>query len=296
MRGIITFLLIFILNAPSWSQQGSNPFDIEGRTPVINSALDSLKNTNVFDRLGSQTEGENSNPFDISHIPLDKKEIRKTKIASENRAKSHLFDFRFFVLLGLLILFTLIMALFRKEVFSLVKPMMNLNILELMNRDSQNGRNAFFTLSYIFFIANAAFLIYHIAIKWMESGWKLMLWLFLGILGIYVLKHIFLGLMGYTFPIQKSLSRYSFMVTLHNSIAGYILFPLNILMFLSSEKIGLWLIWISLIVLIVLYLIRILRGSLSRSNAGKSNILHFFLYLCGSEIAPIVLIFGLINQ
>ncbi len=296
MRSKFTLFFIFFSFATSICQPNSNPFDIEGRPSLNISPTDSLRISSVFDRVPIQEINENSNPFDVSHIPLEKKEIRKNKKKTYSNTDSHLFDFRFYVLLGLLLVFALMMAVFRKEVFSLIKPLLNSNFLELMNRDTNNGRTDFFALSYLFFAANAAFLLYHILTNWMEKGWSLMLWVFIACIGIYSIKYFVLGLLGYTFPIQKPLSNYSFMVTLHNSIAGILLFPLNVLLFLSPAQISNWIIWFAVFVLIFLYLFRILRGSFMRRKSSDSKILHFFLYLCASEIAPIALVYGFINQ
>ena len=300
------------------SQSFTNPLDIEGREPDTELLQDSSYQQAVQSLQNATTEGNSEagaeNPFDVSHIPLKKTEVNKSspnraKKTSTQRKKSKkrtvarsneggLSNFLLWIMVGLLVYFAGIMYLFREEIFNLIKPLFNLNYLKSLNRESNGGKNPLFLSLYLFFLINLGLLIYGFIKDYIEvsSGIQLLWMIVLSTLGIYIVKHVYIYFMRWVFPLRTPLSHYGFAVVVLNAIVGILLFPVNLLAVLGPENLRYIFLILGLIIVLVFYLTRLFQGFQLSARESSNNIFHFFLYLCGSEIAPIALVYGFINQ
>ena len=295
------------------SQTFTNPLDIEGREPNVELLQDSTFQ-DAFQNLQGNPSIENNaaradNPFDVSHIPLKKtatvtssqtrpKRTSNNSSSKSKTSKAGLSNFLLWILIALLVYFAGIMFLFREEVFNLIKPLFNLNYLKSYNREASGGRKPLFLSLYVFFIFNIGLLIYgltkdHIAVY---SGINLLWFLVLTAFGIYLFKHTYIYIIKWVFPLQTSLSHYGFTVVLLNAVVGVLLFPVNIMAVLGPENWSTVFMGLGILILLVFYFIRLIKGFQLSARKSSNNIFHFFLYLCGSEIAPIALVYGFINH
>jgi len=108
---------------------------------------------------------------------------------------------------------------------------------------------------------------------------------------IYLFKFVFLYFMGWIFNSEEAMESYSFVVFLSNKIIAIVLLPfIFILAFTGGEIASVSLvITYFLIGIALLYRFFIVMSSLR--TILKVNPLHFFLYLCGVEILPLLLIY-----
>lgn len=118
----------------------------------------------------------------------------------------------------------------------------------------------------------------------------------LSIIGIYMARFLFLKFTGWAFDIQETMSHYSFNIFLVNKVLGIILLPFNFILAFGQ---GTWVqvaLFISLIIIAILLANRYIRSGNTFRYFLTYSKLHFFLYLCASEILPLVLLIKLFNQ
>lgn len=111
-----------------------------------------------------------------------------------------------------------------------------------------------------------------------------------GIGGVYLIKYLFLKLLGWAFGAKEIAAQYIFLVFLINKILAVVFIPFVLLISFSQTSWipTLYTICLFLIVLAILYR-SILAINLVRRKA-KINPVHFFLYICGIEIAPMLVL------
>jgi len=295
----LSSIFLLCLSILALSQNGTNPLDIEGRTPDA----EILEDSTVVDALrafeSSQEPSDDSeiiNPFDVSHIPLKKSEISTS--SSSSSSDSILMGFLFWVMIILLIGFSAIMFFFRDKVSGMIRPILNNNLLKSMNRDENGGKNPFSLSLYLFFVLNLGVFIYLFLSNKKLGLEKFQLWIatVLVIIGLYAVKHAFIYFIKWVYPLGKPLSDYGYAIVIYNGILGIFLFPLNLLMVFGSAEWMETFLKVGFFIIIAWYLARLIKGFLLSSRLSTKHLLHFFLYLCGSEIAPIAMVFGFFNH
>jgi len=246
------------------------------------------------------------NPFDVSHIPIRKSKLKKEANAfkpststKKNKEKSKKGSNAFLFWLNLLTGFILAIVINtqRGVVINLTKAITNENVLKLNHREEKKGVNGHYILLYFSFVVNAAIFVYLVLYNLYNlSGWSVFQLCFFSILLIYVVRHVFLSLIGVSFPIQKEVSLYGFTVQSFNLFIGIFLIPLNLIIAFGPENIAGSLIYLTMIIIGLLIAIRTSRGLLISSRWISSNLFHFFLYLCAFEILPILLLLKVIGS
>lgn len=118
----------------------------------------------------------------------------------------------------------------------------------------------------------------------------------IAIIIIYLLRFFFLRFTGWAFGIQDIMSHYAFNIMLINKIMGIILLPFTFILAFGQ---GTWVqasLFISLIIITVLIINRYIRSGPAFRYFLTFSKLHFFLYLCASEILPLALLIKLSTQ
>jgi hypothetical protein len=113
-----------------------------------------------------------------------------------------------------------------------------------------------------------------------------------GILSVlYLLKYMVLRITGWIFNISRAVETYLFVVFMTNKIIGIFLLPLLVLIAFSGPfftDVG---ITLSIIMIGLFYLYRFIASYSTLHKEIKISGLHFILYLCAFEIAPLLLIY-----
>lgn len=147
----------------------------------------------------------------------------------------------------------------------------------------------------LFFLVNAgvycAFLAFHYGFSFAKHFWLTAAYciVFVGI--IYLVKYIVLKITGWIFGISHVTDTYIFIVFMVNKILGIFLLPILILMAFPSPVLFPSALIISYIMIILLFIYRFALSYNAVRNEIKLTGLHFFLYLCAFEIAPLLLIY-----
>ena len=108
---------------------------------------------------------------------------------------------------------------------------------------------------------------------------------------LYLLKYIILRLTGWIFNINRAVEAYLFVVFLTNKIIGIFLLPFLVLIAFSGPLVTEIGITLSFLLIGLFYIYRFIASYSTLHKEIKISGLHFFLYLCAFEIAPLLLIY-----
>lgn len=144
---------------------------------------------------------------------------------------------------------------------------------------------------FIFSIAMYVTLIFERSQLLHFNFWMIYAYCIVAFIIIYTFKFVFLHFMGWIFNTEDAMDSYSFIVFLNNKIIAIVLLPfIFILAFSDGQVLAISLI-ISYVLIGIALLYRFFIVMSSLRTTLKVNPLHFFLYLCGVEILPLLLIY-----
>ncbi|SCC01401.1 protein of unknown function [Chitinophaga costaii] len=107
---------------------------------------------------------------------------------------------------------------------------------------------------------------------------------------IYFIKYVVLRLCGWLFGNEELVDAYIFILYLVNKVAGVVLLPFLVILAFCSPPIAKFFLYISIIFIVLLIVYRYIRSySLVKQYLSFSK-LHFFLYLCAFEVAPVLIL------
>lgn len=122
------------------------------------------------------------------------------------------------------------------------------------------------------------------------SFWKLLLYSLMLISGLYIGKFLFLSFAGWVFNAKDGAETYIFIVFLINKIIGVMLIPFILVIAFAEPSLVDAAVSASVILLILLFVYRYFVSLKSFRSDLHINPFHFFLYLCGVEIVPLLVI------
>jgi hypothetical protein len=108
---------------------------------------------------------------------------------------------------------------------------------------------------------------------------------------LYLFKFLILKTIGWIFNISRAVETYLFVVFMTNKIIGIFLLPFLVLISFSGPLMTQIAVTISIIMICLFYIYRFIASYGTLRKEIKISGLHFFLYLCAFEIAPLLLIY-----
>jgi hypothetical protein len=120
--------------------------------------------------------------------------------------------------------------------------------------------------------------------------WKLLLYSLMLLAGLYIGKFLFLSFAGWVFHAKEGAETYIFIVFLINKIIGVMLIPFILVIAFAERSLVDAAVTASVILLILLFVYRYFVSLKSFRSDLHINPFHFFLYLCGVEIVPLLVI------
>lgn len=149
----------------------------------------------------------------------------------------------------------------------------------------------------VFFVFSTALFSY-LLVRYTTSSsiqpWLLFTVCFFSITFIYVGKYFALKLTGWMFGQQTATDSYIFTVFLINKILSILLIPLMLVLAFGDHVLQQVAFTVSLILLSFLLIYRFILSFSGLHNELKISWLHLFLYVCGFEIIPVLLIYKLL--
>ncbi len=256
----------------------------------------------------SRPIGSKTNPFDIIRAPIadSDSKINAPKVTQsieediqeeDNFLKDR--GFMFWVLFGLLLVFSSIFGAAKGILNQISSSFLNENFLRQTHRSSQNNFSSIYIILYTLALLNVAIFIYLLCdhFDWERPNSILFLLKMAGVVGlIFIGKHLLLSIVGYIFPIQKELSLYNFTIMVFGILIGLLLLPINIVIAFAPIAIGKVIVYLALGAIIAIYLFRIIRGLSIGSKYLVLHKFHFFIYLCTVEILPVIVLLKILDN
>src|ERR1044072_7376561 len=122
------------------------------------------------------------------------------------------------------------------------------------------------------------------------DGWLLIPGLIMLVAVIYVTKYLVLRFCGWLFGNTELADAYIFILYLINKVLGILLVPFLVILAFCQPEIASAFLYISLFFIILLIGYRYVRSYSVVKQYLSFSKLHFFLYLCAFEVAPVLIL------
>lgn len=283
---VLTLVMSCMINI-SFAQ--NNPFEITDRLELLPiesiSPQDSSKYVNNSTSQKLKSDKSESNPFEVSHIPLRKKDfIDQNKVKTTVVKKNFLENsFPLFMIILSIILIAILLSQNRKLITELSNSLLNMTSLNTLQRKYQNGWSIMSMMLYSIFIINISLFINRAAGL---DTLRNFIYVTCSISIIYLVKHALVRASGFIFPIHDLIKKINFSVISLHALLGIILVPINIFLYFSYDALSEAFLYIGIIAIVLNFLFRWLKGLFFGSVVLSSQPFHFFIYLCSFEILP----------
>ena len=199
----------------------------------------------------------------------------------------------FYLLMGVLFFVAFTRLLFPKYFHNTFRLFFQTSFRQKQTRDQLLQQSlGSLLLNVLFFLSAALYLTmvldyYHLSVF---SFWKLLLYSLALIGALYIGKFLFLSFAGWVFNAKAGAETYIFIVFLINKIIGVMLIPFILVIAFAEPSLVDAAVTASVILLIMLFVYRYFVSLKSFRSDLHINPFHFFLYLCGVEIVPLLVI------
>jgi hypothetical protein len=204
-------------------------------------------------------------------------------------------DVLFYALCGLVLYFAILRLAFSKYMSNLFTLFFRVTMRQNQIRDQVLQTPLPSLLLNIFFVLSAGMylnlVLYHFKMNPDPVFWISFSWCVLLVSLLYLGKLLILTAMGWIFNVSNATNTYLFIVFLVNKMIGMFLLPFLFILAFPHPAIISGMITLSFILVIALFFYRFIisyRPIRSEINVGR---LHFIIYLCAFEIAPLLLIY-----
>ncbi len=314
----LCFIMLFIWASQGLTAQTGNPFDMEHKVskaekwdrleevvlPGQQSDADSIETPEPTVFTVNEIQG---NPFDVgskttaveAFVPDPAPKKKKRKATSSNSTLAKIQQFKLVLTILLLVALALISTLLRHVIVKVFEGFKSDNLLRTYFRMSGRSVSPPNMILELFFIVNASFAVFLLLEHYAYLG-NSPFFEFLTILafvaGLVYGKHLVLFIIKEVFPIKKEAAEYNFTINVFLSILGLILMPCNLILAYAPDNMAsIALLLMGLSTCLVLGFLAF-RSILIGSKFLGSNRFHFFMYLCTVEIAPLFILFKVVND
>lgn len=310
------FFLLFL--GSMMAQNGENPFELVPRAgtnvKVSTKKVPKVEADTIAAEAKSAQTALDENPFALKPAASNKGKAKrrnkeKATTNSENssaeiqpqptdtKVRRFIFSIIILDLILVAIMLTLMRNFFEKSYISFI----NENLLNQVFRERQAGTLIPFLIFYVLFFYNLSLFIYllieHYNLPIVLNPLPTFLYILLGVSLAFFGKHLLLRIVGFIFPIDQELRKYSFTIMIFGIIIGFFLLLANLLIAYGPGSITKYIIYTSLGIITLIYLFRTLRGLFIGNKYIWFHKFHFLLYICTVEIAPAIIMWKLIlNQ
>ncbi|HET6768291.1 MAG TPA: DUF4271 domain-containing protein [Chitinophagaceae bacterium] len=207
-------------------------------------------------------------------------------------------EYLFYYLVFLLILFGLLRTVFAKYFYDLFRVFFKTTLKQRQTQEQllqsplpSVFMNGFFVLSAGLY---ASFLLQYFQLSIAENFWLQYLYCAVAIASIYIVKFIGLKITGWLFNVTTATDAYIFIVFIINKMLGVFLLPFLVFLAFTTDPLysaAMIFSWFG-IGLLLLYRFILSYGAIRKEV--KLNSFHFFLYIIGFEVVPLLLIYKLL--
>jgi len=202
-----------------------------------------------------------------------------------------------FTLLLLLSFYSYVLVVYRKEVFKTLQAFKNISWTIQPFREQKNIFTPYSLFSSSLYILSIGHFVFVAINLWLtrfeqEQDWRFSMLLFciLIVLLLFIVKQGQVKIFGLIYPVGQQMDYYNFVISNNSRVCGLFLTPILFLMVYPPDVIKYFVMYTLLAILAALYLFRYIKSGIASSKIITSNKLHFFIYLCSVEIAPVIII------
>lgn len=272
----ILSLFLFFSKSPG---QGLDSAGLNADSIISSDALSRKKSISSLEKIFSR------NTLLINQSILDSKISIQRKYSSSNLL--------FYIVFALIFFLAIIKSIYDKYFSNLLRVFFQTSLRQSQLTDQLMQAGLPSLLMNIFFVLSAALYISLLITRHYRNlvfDWKLFGYLSIVLTLIYLLKYLSLQFTGWITGFKKEAEAYTFIVFLINKIIALALLPLLIFMAFSENELVNIAIYSSYLLIGILFSIRFLRSLSLVQYRLSLNSLHFFLYITGVELMPILII------
>jgi Domain of unknown function (DUF4271) len=281
-----------------------NPGDSMSAKPVTRKAVKAVTDSVLVYQTDS-LRYSSVKPADFSRLPVGWMEMlnaqpqfnftgRGMHIRNE-RYEPRSYDGLFYLLVLLLFYFAVIKLFFAKYLANLLTIFFRASMRHQQLRE-QVLQSPFpsLLLNNLFVFSGGlygAFLLQYNNVGNPQSFWMHFGYCALGLTALYLLKFLILRVIGWVFNVSRAVDTYLFVVFMTNKIIGVFLLPILVLISFAGPGLTEVALTVSVIMIGIFYIYRFVASYATLHKEIKISGLHFILYLCALEIAPLLLIY-----
>ncbi len=292
----VLFMLIPLINC---AQQKDTVLILNDSTKVIDSSA-FLPGKNLNDSSGVLIpqfagKGNRLNKILEDNVYLNSK--GKPFFFIQTLKKSNSKEKVFYPLLVLVFLFAILKFLYPRYFSNLFRVFLNTSLRQSQLTDQLLQAKLPSLFFNVFFILVGSWYLNLLLQFYGKAGnndyWQLLLICCCSLAIIYFIKYCMLKFTGWVTGYKLEADTYIFIIFLINKIMAICLIPLIILMAFSDKAIAEIAVLISFILIAFMILMRFFRSYSLLQNRLKVSRLHFFIYIIGIEIIPLLVIYKL---
>jgi hypothetical protein len=209
---------------------------------------------------------------------------------------THEKNYLFYLLLGLVFFLAVLRFFYTRYFINLFRVFFNTSLRQSQLTDQLLQAKLPSLLYNLLFAVSGGFFLYLLLSLYHQlppgSKWWLAIPLCVAILSIiYVAKYSTLKFTGWITSYRAPLETYTFITFLINKIIGILLVPLVVIMAFSREPVAQAAAMTGLLITALMLLLRFFKSYGLLQGQIKVSRFHFFLYILGVEILPLLLIY-----
>lgn len=203
-------------------------------------------------------------------------------------------DWLVYVMLGIVLLLGIIRLSYLKYFTDLFRAFLNptLSQRQLKDQLSQSPFPNFLLNSY--FVISLALYLYLLMYRQQyvtsHVAWMAIPGLIVLVATVYGVKYVMLRFCGWLFGSSELADAYIFILYLINKVLGILLVPFLVILAFCSPELAKAFMYISIFFIVLLVAYRYIRSYSVVKQYLSFSRLHFFLYLCAFEVAPVLII------
>lgn len=293
----ILAVLATVLCFQNLPAQGSNPFEIRSFPKTLSAS----------DSSDLKEPGPGINPLDLRPSidpPSSGEQVRKNELLSwikeDNPYYLSIHDIKsllFWSLLFLSFLLAIALNINRSVTLKLYRSLVNLNFLALLYRESRDESRLIYFLLYGLYFIGISIFIYLAIVHYQGIKAPVYILYIAGFIVVaHTMRHLVLNLIAYTYGLQKQVEHYLFSIIIFSCILSVLLVPADFVISFVNPVLADKLIWIVAISIFIMFIYRQLRELMFSFNLWSKHLVHFLLYLCTFEIAPIAIIYVYLSR
>ena len=207
-------------------------------------------------------------------------------------------DWLFYIVMAILLFLALLRTSFTKYFSDMFRIFWHTSFRQKQIRDQLQQAALPSLLFNVFFVFSSGLFAF-LVLQQLQSFPSLNHWLLLGlciliIVVIYLAKFFVLKLAGWMFGQEEAAETYIFIVFLVNKVMAVLLLPAILILAFADPSLQGIALTLSILLLILFIGYRFIRSYTTIRNELRISQLHFFLYICGFELVPVLLIYKLL--